>query len=166
MITYTIYTVPAVLKSGIAMAPMVAGSAGIGDTVYGIFYFLFMSAVILGAAYYATKFIAKKGYGASNNKNLKVVEMVSLGIDKSLLLVKVGEQYLLLGSSQKNITLLTPVDSEKLNLSNANELYGSIGGENVEAYMNKLDDSGSNMNTIKQNLNKLKSIVRGNKLDG
>jgi len=84
------------------------------STVYGIFYFLFMSAVILGAAYYVTKYLARKGLNPANNKNLKIIETVPLGIDKSLLLVKVGEQYLLLGSTQKNISLLTVLEQEKL----------------------------------------------------
>jgi flagellar biosynthetic protein FliO len=82
----------------------------VGDTFYGIFYFLFMSAVILGAAYFVTRYLARRGFNPVANKNLKVIETVPLGIDKSLLLVKVGEQYLLLGSSQKNITLLAAIE--------------------------------------------------------
>jgi flagellar protein FliO/FliZ len=139
----------------------------VGSTIYGIFYFVFMSAVILGAAYYTTKFLARKGLNPANNKNLKIIETASLGIDKSLLLVKVGEQYLLLGSTQKSITLLTAVEQGKLTLNNASEVYGNIAGENIEAYMDKLEDRSENGNSssIKHNLNKLKSIVRGNKID-
>jgi flagellar protein FliO/FliZ len=139
----------------------------VGSTVYGILYFLFMSAVILGAAYYVTKYLARKGLSSTNNRNLKIVETVPLGIDKSLLLVKVGDQYLLLGSTQKGITMLTAVEQGKLILTNTSEVYNNIDGESIETYMNKLQDSGESesMHSIKRNLDKLKSIVRGNKLD-
>jgi len=144
------------------------GQAGVGSTLYGILYFVFMSAIILGAAYFATRFIAGKGFSASNNKNMKVVESISLGIDKTLLLVKVGEQYLLLGSTQKNISLLTTIEQEKLNLTSAAEVYNNLDGESFEAYIGKMGSSEEQvgMNSVKRNLNKLKSIVRGNKLDG
>lgn len=138
-----------------------------GSTVYGILYFVFMSAVILAAAYYVTKYIARKGFKASGNKNLKIIETVSLGIDKSLLLVKVGEQYLLLGSTQKSISMLTAIEQEKLTIGNASEVYNNFDAESVESYMTKLNntDEKSGMSSVKQNLDKLKSIVRGNKID-
>jgi flagellar protein FliO/FliZ len=138
-----------------------------GSAIYGILYFLFMSAVILGAAYYVTKYIARKGLNPTRNKNLKIIETVPLGVDKSLLLVKVGEQFLLLGSTQKNITLLTAVEQEKLKISNTSDVYSNLDGESIESYMDKLqdEDEKAGMNSIKHNLNKLKSIVRGNKID-
>lgn len=150
------------------LAAAAPGQAGVGSTLYGILYFIFMSAIILGAAYFATRFIARKGFSASNNKNLKVVESISVGIDKTLLLVKVGEQYLLLGSTQKNISFLSAIDQEQLSLANAEEAYNNLDGESFEAYMGKVAgvDEPTGMNSVKRNLNKLKSIVRGNKLDG
>ncbi len=138
-----------------------------GSAIYGILYFLFMCAVILAAAYFVTSYISRKSFNRGMNKNLKIVETAALGIDKSLLLVKVGEQYLLLGSTQKNITLLSEIDPENLTLRNTAEVNNNIDGESFEAYMNKLQDENSNagMNSIKDNLKKLKSIVRGNRTD-
>jgi len=129
-----------------------------GSAIYGILYFLFMSAVILAAAYYVTRFLSKRSFKNSGNKNLKIVEAAPLGIDKSILLVKVGEQYLLLGSTQKNITLLSEIDPEKLAVGD---------DESIEVYMSSFHDENkkSGMNSIKSNLNKLKSIVRGNRTD-
>lgn len=138
-----------------------------GGTVYGILYFLFMSAVILGAAYFATKYLARKGLNPAKNKNLKVIETVPLGIDKSLLLVKVGEQYLLLGSTQKNISLLSAIEQEKLTITNTAEVYSSTEGEGIETYMDTVREvqGKHGMSSVKHNLNKLKSIVRGNRID-
>lgn len=141
-----------------------------GDYLYGalkFIYFVFMFAVILGIAYVTTKYIAKKGVSKGSNRNLKVVETLGLGIDKSLMLVRVGEQYFLLSNSAKAITLLTPVDGDKLNLPENSELYGSV-NKNVDEYLSSLDGSTgpeAYLGTVKQSLSKLKSIVRGSKAD-
>lgn len=140
---------------------------GAGSTIYGILYFIFMTAVILGAAYYVTRFIAKRGLGVSGNKNIKVVESINLGIDKSLLLVKVGEQYMLLGSTQKSISLLAEIDKDKLARENEAAVYSGLEDESVEAYINGMTGKEkASLSSVKQNLHKLKSIVRGNKIDG
>lgn len=136
-------------------------------TTYGILYFLFMSAVILGAAYYVTRFLARKGLHPAKNKYLRIVETVPLGIDRSLLLVKVGEQYLLLGSTQKNISMLAQIEQDKLTGVNTGEMYGGSEDESFESYMSNIgnEHSKAGMNSVKHNLNKLKSIVRGNRTD-
>ena len=138
-----------------------------GSAVYGILYFLFMSAVILAAAYYVTKYLSRKGLKQGKNKNLKIVESAALGIDKSLLLVKVGEQYLLLGSTQKNISMLAEIDKEKLTIVNTNELCSDLDDDSIESYVSKLNGENENAgtNSIKHNLIRLKSIVRGSRTD-
>ncbi|MDD4503220.1 MAG: flagellar biosynthetic protein FliO [Clostridiaceae bacterium] len=137
------------------------------SSIYGILYFLFMSAVILAAAYFVTKYLSRKSFNQGKNKNLKIVETAALGIDKSLLLVKVGEQYVLLGSTQKNISLLAVIEPEKLTIGNTSEAYSNLDDESFESYMNNLqaENGRTGMNTINNNLKKLKSIVRGNKTD-
>ena len=137
------------------------------NTIYGILYFLFMSAIILAAAYYVTKYLSQKSLNHGKNKNLKIVETAAIGIDKNLILVKVGEQYLLLGSTQRNISLLSVIDQEKLAVDISNEGYNGLNDESYESYINNFQNENekSGMNTIKNNLRKLKSIVRGNKTD-
>lgn len=140
---------------------------GSGSTIYGIFYFLFMSAVILAAAYFVTKYLSTKNFSQVRNKNLRIVETAALGFDKSLLLVRVGEQYLLLGSTQKNISLLAVIEQEKLTIGSTSETYANLDDESFESYMKNFQSENEKpgMNTIKNNLKKLKSIVRGNKTD-
>jgi len=163
MLTFSFFTAAAALKQMRAADEVLST----GSMIYGILYFVFMSAVILSAAYFATKYIARKGLNRAHNKNLRVVETVPLGIDKTLLLVKIGEQYLLLGSTQKRITLLTEVKKEKLNIVNTTEIYSNSDGEIIKSYIDELEDEDGNagMNSIKHSLKKLKSIVRGNKID-
>lgn len=143
------------------------GASG-GNTLYGIFYFIFMSAVIIGAAYLVTRLIAKRSIASGGNKNLKVVETLSLGLDKSLMLIKAGEQYLLLGSTPKGITFLSEIKPEKLNNKNESEFYSDTKEESFEAYLKNFNHDKNNSvsnRSIKNNLKKLKSIVRGNRSD-
>lgn len=152
-------------EAALIQTDAVKGVTSIGSTMYGILYFVFMSAVILGAAYFVTRFLASKGFKQVNNKNLKIVETINLGIDKSLLLVKVGEQYLLLGSMQKRITMLAEIEQGKLNISSTKEAYSKMNNDSIETFMDELQDNNNDVYSIKQNLNRLKSIVRGNKTD-
>lgn len=135
------------------------------NSAYGVLYFLFMLAVVLAAAYYVTRYLSGKGLKKGKNKNLKVVETLPLGFDKSLLLVKAGEQYLLLGSTQKNISFISVIDQEKLAMESSSEVYDNLDDAGIESYIDKLGSRDAGINTIKQNLIKLKSIVRGNKID-
>ena len=61
-------------------------------------------------AYVTTKYIGGKSKKASRGNYIQVIETVSLGIDKQLILVKVGEQYVLLSSSGKNIQFMTNIN--------------------------------------------------------
>lgn len=138
-----------------------------GSAIYGILYFLFMSAVVLIAAYYVTRYLSRKTFNNVASKNLRIIETTSLGIDKNLLLVRVGEQYLLLGSTQKSITMLSEIDPEKLMVGNVADVYNNLDDDGIESYMNSFQSENKKIGvySIKDNLKKLKSIVRGNKSD-
>ncbi len=165
MLAYTAYSLP-----------QLAVSNTFGSSVFSFLYFLFMSAVVLGAAYLATRYIAKKGVSGKNGRNLKLVETLNLGMDKSVFLIKAGEQYFLMGNSNKTVTLLTEIEADKLKFvqgaESAESVQGTgefreIKGESVENYMKKLtaDESQNELYSVKGSLLKLKSMVRGNRLN-
>ncbi len=129
-------------------------------------YTIFVFSVILAIAYYVTKIIAKKGAPRSKSKNMKVVETLPIGIDKSVVLIKVGKQFVLLGNTTKNLTYFSAFDEDKLGISDAhNELEDF--NTSFESYMEEYTEEETNpyFNPIKKNLDKLKSIVRGTKSD-
>lgn len=161
---------PAYIKS-LGPVPMAAVLGTFGQLAY----FIFMSGIILGITYVVTKFIAKKGAPGRSNKNLKLVETMALGVDKSVMLIKVGEQHLLIGSVPKNLVFLSVIDSDKLNLSEDLEGYGEY-DESLEELLKQNgyqddyqgdyasgDQDNHYISSVKQNLKKLKSIVRGSK---
>ena len=66
------------------------------------------------AAYFVSKYVGKHykpNYGFS--KNISVIDSTAIGKDRSLLLVKVGEKNLLIGSTPNEITLLSEFPAEQ-----------------------------------------------------
>ena len=76
---------------------------------------------LLAALYwFSNKYSGKLGGGP--NRKIKIIEKQPLGDKRSLLLVEIGQQSFLLGSTTNNISMLTPVDaSEKGDKSEASE---------------------------------------------
>lgn len=89
-----------------------SGSFGI----LGFFYLLFWVVIILFLAYAATRFVGQKYAKNLKGKNITVIESVSMGIDKVLYLVKIGNQFFLISSSGKNINFLSQVDSSNITI--------------------------------------------------
>lgn len=140
-------------------------TSGIGS-FFKTIYYLIMFALILAAAYYVTKFLAQKGMVQGKSKTMKLVESMPLGADRSLHLVKVGSQYFLIGSASKNMFMMSEIDRDKLF---EEQLEGAVSIESFE-YDNyddsiEVKDFSTYLNSMKNNLNKLKSMVRGNNSD-
>ena len=137
----------------------------VNDYLYGtikIIYFIVVFGLILAVAYFTTKFLAKRGMVNNKNKSIKVVESISMGIDKNIVLIKAGSQYFLVASTPKSLSLLAEIDKDKLFEQGIIEnVNGNITEEN-----NELDNSNKSFSEIMQyNLKKIKTIVRGNKID-
>lgn len=152
---------PAYIKS-IAFS---ASQNGI-ESFFRTVYYLFMFALILAATYFVTKFLARKGMGQSKAKYMKLMESMPLGVDKSLHLVKVGTQYFLLGSASKSMFKISELEQDKLfeeqlnNAVNINDFEYDSYDDSVEG-----KDFSTYLNSVKNNLHKLKSMVRGNNRD-
>ncbi len=67
---------------------------------------------ILAATYYATKFVSSKANRMMQGKHMRIVETISIGTDKKIILLKAGEKYLLISSSGKNMEFLTEIEIE------------------------------------------------------
>jgi len=78
--------------------------------------------VILYAAYFTTKFTAKFQSGRTMGKNMTIVEAISVGPQKTLQIVRVGETYMVVGVSRDQITYLREIDSSELELKQQEEV--------------------------------------------
>ncbi|MGI6122590.1 MAG: flagellar biosynthetic protein FliO [Acetivibrionales bacterium] len=68
--------------------------------------------VILLLSYYTTRLIGKRMSGSAKNKSMKIVETLSLGVDRYLYLILVGNKHFLFYSSKKGLELVSEIDVE------------------------------------------------------
>lgn len=59
-----------------------------------------------------TKFIGNKSKSAMRSKYMRVVDTMAMGFDKTLYLVKVGEQYIIMCSSQKGFDYICSLSND------------------------------------------------------
>lgn len=142
-----------------------------------VLYVLLALGSILFLAYVTTKYIGGKSKKASRGNYIQVIETVSLGLDKQLMLVKAGEQFVLLSSSGKNIQFLSNIklDEYETEVSSVNDNmvfdFKGLFDKYLQGFKDKKNnkfvekDFGGNPNestegdTIKSNLNRLRNIT-------
>jgi flagellar protein FliO/FliZ len=145
------------------------------NVFFGLIYFLLLFGAIVFLAYVSTKFIGTRASSAAMGKYLRVIDTISLGLDKQIYLVKVGEQLFLVSSSNKNVQFLSLVDHNKVKLDPQDVLQSipenkAIGNNLFGYYLNifrKKEQKDSSpkpeiiempVNKFNQNLDRIKGI--------
>lgn len=148
---------------------------GFGEMFISLFAFVIVFGSILLLAYVTSRFIANKSGTALKGKNISIIETISLGLDSKLHLVKVGDEFMLISVSGKNIQLLTKVNMEGYSeeeLSPAGngfdfkEIFEKYiqnfkGRQNVKGNVKPEQDKKGSDSNFRQNLVKLRSITSG-----
>ena len=90
------------------------------ENILNLCWMLICIVVVLFLAYLFTKYVGKRGglgsYTGGRRGDIKVISQLTLGKDRQLLLIQMGERYFLLGSTASGITNLaefTPEEAEK-----------------------------------------------------
>ncbi len=83
--------------------------------------------VILILAYICSKYIGRSMVGYKSSHNMKVVDSMALGPDKSLIIAKVLDKYFLLGVSSGSISMLKEMPIEELGALAQNENKDNLG---------------------------------------
>ena len=95
--------------------------------------------LILYLAYFATKKMGRRlSFKGVRNKNIKIVESVSVGQNKALLIVETAGKTLLVGVTQNEITLVSELDGSMLDKSE-DEQQGGGGMEFSRAFKTVLE---------------------------
>lgn len=124
---------------------------------------------VMFLAYVMTKFVGKKSTGMMKSKYMKVIDTISFGFDKSIYLVQVGEQYVLMHMSVKGMEFIcniepelikptianTPIDEGKsfskyfdfFKTENNNKAVASNKGNEVNENIKRLRDMFNNKNS-------------------
>ena len=84
------------------------------EYVFQLIWYLIAFLLVIGAAFYITRFIGQSTLRYTRSTNLQVIDYVMLGRDKGLYILKVGNKFFLIGVSNTNITYLTEINKEDL----------------------------------------------------
>lgn len=147
--------------------------------VFQVLLFVMVFGSILFVAYIATKFIGGKTSRSMKGKYIKTVETINIGIDKTIHLIKVGDQFVLISSTGKNIQFLTNAKIEGYtefeeadNVSNKIHEFKNFFDKYSNMYKRRKDNASNrssiesdeglnNQKNIGYNLAKLKEVVSG-----
>lgn len=149
------------------------------QTFISALVFIVVFGSILFLAYVTTKYIGTKTGKSMKGKYINIVDSVSLGLDSKLHLIKVGEQFVLISSSGKNIQLLQTIQMDSVsalegeNVSNSSFDFRDIFDKYLQGFKGiqskkitdkeKNNESESKSNpqkeVFKNNLVKLKTIT-------
>ena len=84
--------------------------------------------LVLAAAYYCTKWLGKKSMApVSRSQNIKVMDTVTLGADRQILLVKTAGKCMLLGVTAQHIEKICDLDETQLVMEDTPENPGFSG---------------------------------------
>jgi flagellar biogenesis protein FliO len=110
-----------------------------------------------------TKFIGNKTKSAMKSKYMRVVDSMALGFDKTLYLVKVGEQYILMHSSAKGFEFICNLNSNLLSVDLDSEDSEQHSGKGFSKYLDFFKPGTETKvskedNEIQNNIEKLKKM--------
>ncbi|HHW47826.1 MAG TPA: flagellar biosynthetic protein FliO [Clostridiaceae bacterium] len=141
----------------------------------GLFYLLGFGSILF-LAYVTSKFVAKKANKIFKGKYISIIEIVNLGPDKRLYLVKAGKQFILIATSGKNVSFLTNVEIENFEESEVSQeqnlfnfkgyfekylhTYVGIKQNDKEDLSEETLKEKKSKNVFRKNLEKLKTIVK------
>ncbi|MBA1333867.1 MAG: hypothetical protein HPY66_0260 [Firmicutes bacterium] len=74
-----------------------------------VIYFIVVFGIIIFFAYYITRLLGRK-VSSNSGKYMKVVDFLHVGTDRTLVIVKVGNEYILLASTAKGLELIKTID--------------------------------------------------------
>lgn len=75
---------------------------------------LLLVVIIIFLSYLAAKYLTKGASKLGGAKHMKVIDRIVVGQDRALLIVQIGKEYYLIGSSDQTISLLKELSPEDL----------------------------------------------------
>lgn len=82
---------------------------------------LLIFAFVLFITYLVTKWMGGYQKGRSSNNNLKIVESIQAGSNKSIHILQTGKKYLVIAVGKEEINVLTELSEEELDFSQQKE---------------------------------------------
>jgi len=123
---------------------------------------------VMFLAYVMTKFVGKKSSGIMKSKYMKVIDSLSFGFDKTIYLVQIGEQFVLMHMSVKGMEFICNIESEliKPTIASTPVQEGKSFGKYFDFFRteNKATSSFSKTaNDVNDNIKKLRDMFNNKK---
>lgn len=93
------------------MSMLVSSSIG---NFFQLIWVLLIFVFVLVITYYTTKWIGGYQKIHSNNKNLKIIETISVGSNKMICIVQAGTKYLVVSVGKDEVSMLSELKEEEL----------------------------------------------------
>lgn len=87
------------------------------ENILQLIVVLVVFVLVLFAAFYSSKWIAKNGGMQMKSANIKAIETYKIAPNKYIQIVRIGSKYYSIGITKDQITYLTELDEEQLDLS-------------------------------------------------
>jgi len=88
------------------------------------FYIVMLVVVVALLAYYTTRLIGTAKFGRGGRRNLEIVESMGVGPQSFVHVLRVGEQFLLIGVTRGQVSLLTQLEADKLKIPESGQMPG------------------------------------------
>lgn len=84
------------------------------DTFYAIISMTFVLGIVMAMAYITTRYVGAYSIKRFNNSNMKLIEVMPIGNQKFIYIVKVVDKHMVLAVTKDDIRLLDTVDGGKI----------------------------------------------------
>ncbi len=82
--------------------------------------------LVLVATYFTTRWIGKSGAIQSHSPNIHVKETFKIAPNRYIQIIELGDQYYAIGVSKDNITFLTALSKDQLDLTPVSKENGAV----------------------------------------
>lgn len=115
------------------------------DSFVQLITVLIIFVFVLILTYFTTRWMAGIQKGRSFNKNLRIIETISVGNNKMISIVEAGKKYIVVSIGKDNVNYLTELKEEELkDLSFKDPQSMTQNTESFSAIMDKLKEKYSN----------------------
>lgn len=125
---------------------MVLFAAGMNiDSIAQLLSLIIVFIIVLVLAYYTSKFAGSFQSSRLSSGNIRIIETMRISNNKYLMIINVGDRYILTAVGKDSVTYLCELDSDKLNISEHKE-----NGEEFKKIFAKLKSSNKVDNNEKE----------------
>ncbi|MBS4539858.1 flagellar biosynthetic protein FliO [Clostridium sp. D2Q-11] len=91
---------------------VLANDSNIPGDIFKTLFAIFSFFIILILAYYTSKFIASNGRKLNNGRNMEIIDILNLGNNKRIMMVKIIDKIYILGSNNSGFNMIDTIEDE------------------------------------------------------